>query len=42
MKFLFFLGHPAHFHMFKNTIWELKELDNEIHVVIKTKDIPEV
>ena len=38
MKYLFFLSHPAHFHLFKNTINSLKE-ENEIIVLIKSKDI---
>ena len=25
MKYLFYLGHPAHFHMFKHVIAELKQ-----------------
>lgn len=40
-KILFFLGHPAHFHLFKNSIQDLKESGSEIHIVIKTKDILE-
>jgi len=39
--FLFFLGHPAHFHLFKNTILTLKEKGHRISIVIKTKDILE-
>lgn len=41
MKYLFFLGHPAHFHLFKNTIHELNDADHEVQIVIKTKDILE-
>jgi len=38
MKVLFYLGHPAHFHLFKNSIKSLKQRD-EILIVSKEKDI---
>ena len=41
MKCLFFLGHPAHFHLFKNIIKKLEENGNETLVLIKSKDILE-
>jgi len=41
MHYLFYLGHPAHFHLFKNTIKSLIEADNQISVLIKKKDILE-
>ncbi len=41
MKCLFFLGHPAHFHLFKNIIKKLEENGDETLVLIKTKDILE-
>lgn len=41
MRYLFYLGHPAHFHVVKNTITELKKLGNEVVIVIKRKDILE-
>ena len=41
MKYLFFLGHPAHFHLFKNIIRELESRGHETVVLIKTKDILE-
>ena len=41
MKILFHLGHPAHFHLFKNIIDKLKAADNEILIVIKKKDVLE-
>lgn len=41
MKFLFYLGHPAHFHLFKNIIKELKLKGHSVPVLIKTKDILE-
>lgn len=37
--YLFFLGHPAHFHLFKHAINQLKSEGNRVSVVIKTKDI---
>lgn len=41
MKILFYLGHPAHFHLFKNVISNLKSKGNEITILIKKKDILE-
>ena len=41
MKFLFHLGHPAHFHLFKNTIRSLLDSKNEVLIVIKKKDVLE-
>jgi len=38
---LFFLGHPAHFHLFKNIISNLQERNHEIRMLIKTKDVLE-
>jgi len=40
-RILFFLNHPAHYHLFKHTIDELKAIGHEIHIVIKSKDILE-
>ncbi len=39
MKFLFYLAHPAHFHLFKNTMQQLRAHGHEIVVTIKTKDV---
>ena len=39
MKYLFYLGHPAHYHLFKNTINILKENGHIIYVLIKSKDV---
>jgi|WetSurMetagenome_2_1015567.scaffolds.fasta_scaffold39126_2 uncharacterized protein len=39
MKIIFGLGHPAHFHLFKNTINQLINSGNEIVIVINDKDI---
>ena len=41
MKILVYLGHPAHFHNYKNTIATLKEHGHEVEVLIKKKDILE-
>ena len=39
MKFLFHLGHPAHFHLFKNTIKSLLNKGYKVDIIIKKKDI---
>lgn len=39
--YLFSLGHPAHFHMFKHTIRALKESGDRVVVVIRPKDVLE-
>lgn len=41
MRIGLFLGHPAHFHMLKNTAKALMENGNEVEFVIKKKDILE-
>jgi uncharacterized protein len=41
MRYLFYLGHPAHFHLLKNTITALKQKGNSIEILIKKKDILE-
>jgi predicted glycosyltransferase len=41
MNYLFHLGHPAHFHLFKNVIKELKQKNNRVTIVIKKKDVLE-
>ena len=41
MKVLFMISHPAHFHIFKNTIEMLQKDGNETIVVIRPKDILE-
>ena len=41
MKILVYLGHPAHFHNYKNTISALKAHGHTIEVLIKKKDILE-
>ncbi|HKR04229.1 MAG TPA: DUF354 domain-containing protein [Bacteroidia bacterium] len=41
MRYLVYLGHPAHFHLFKNAIRMLKEKGHEIQILIKKKDVLE-
>ena len=41
MKILVYLGHPAHFHNYKNTIAALKAHGHQVEVLIKKKDILE-
>lgn len=41
MKFLFHLGHPAHFHLFKNVILKLNEAGHSTVIMIKKKDVLE-
>lgn len=39
MKVLVYLGHPAHFYLYKNTIEKLRKDGNEVEILIKKKDI---
>ena len=41
MRYLFYMGHPAHFHLFKNTIIALQQSGHEAMILIKKKDILE-
>jgi hypothetical protein len=41
MRYLFHLGHPAHFHLFKNCIYSLKAEGHEVDIMIKKKDVLE-
>ncbi len=41
MNILIQLGHPAHFHLYKNIIHRLQENDHNIYVLIKKKDVLE-
>ncbi len=41
MRVLFQLGHPAHFHLFRNTIADLQRDGHETFVLIRKKDILE-
>ena len=38
MKVLFDLGHPAHFHVFKNTIASLRSSGHEVEIIARQKD----
>lgn len=39
MKVLFYLNHPAHYHLFKNTIRKLKESNHKVLIFSKKKDV---
>lgn len=39
MRFLFYLGHPAHYHNFKHSVRLLMEKDHEVKVVARGKDV---
>ena len=39
MKILFDMGHPAHVHFFKNTIWELEKKGHQVKVTARDKDV---
>jgi hypothetical protein len=41
VKYLFYLGHPAHFHLFKNVIKKLSENEHRVSIIIKKKDVLE-
>lgn len=41
MKVLFYLGHPAHFYLFKNVIRNLQALGHQVTILIKKKDVLE-
>lgn len=41
MNILIQLGHPAHFHLYKNTIKNLQRDGHHVYILIKTKDILE-
>lgn len=41
MKFLFYLGHPAHYHLFRNVILNLERKGHSLVILIKKKDILE-
>ena len=40
-RIIIYMGHPAHFHLFKNTILLLKEAGHDVKILIKKKDILE-
>lgn len=39
MRYLFYLAHPAHFHLFKFTIEGLKNAGHQVLITIKSKDV---
>lgn len=39
MKVLVYMGHPAHFYLYKNTISQLREHGHLVEILIKKKDI---
>lgn len=41
MRILFQLGHPAHYHLFKNTIADLQHDGHQTYILIRKKDILE-
>lgn len=41
MRYLIFLGHPAHFHLFKNIIPKLEGDGHQVKLLIRNKDILE-
>ena len=41
MKVLFQFGHPAHFHLFRNTIEGLNRDGHQTYILIRKKDILE-
>lgn len=41
MNILIYLGHPAHYHLFKNVIKKLQDKEHNIHILIKKKDVLE-
>ena len=41
MRVLVYLGHPAHFHLYKNVISNLKNKGHKVDILIKKKDVLE-
>lgn len=41
MRILFYMGHPAHFHLFRNTILQLKSKGHRVIITSKKKDVLE-
>ncbi len=41
MKILFYLGHPAHFHLFRNIILNIINNNHQVKILIKKKDVLE-
>ena len=40
-KILVYLGHPAHFHLYKNAILNWQKSGNKVFILIKKKDVLE-
>lgn len=38
-RILFLMGHPAHVHLFKNTIWNLENDKNKVKITVMDKEI---
>jgi len=41
MKILIYLGHPAHFYIYRNSILDWKKAGHKIYILIKKKDVLE-
>ena len=41
MKFIFYLGHPGHYHLFKACLRNLKSNNHQFQILIKKKDVLE-
>ena len=41
MHLLIYLGHPAHFHLFKSVIKEMQRRQHKVSILIKKKDVLE-
>jgi predicted glycosyltransferase len=39
LRVLIDIGHPAHVHFFKNTIWNLEKKGHKVMVVSRDKDV---
>ena len=39
MKVIFDIGHPAHVHLFKNTMWNLQKYGWELKIVVRPREI---
>ena len=37
MRYLFYMGHPAHFHLFKIQVVALQQAGHEVQILIKKK-----
>lgn len=39
MRILVDIGHPAHVHLFKNTIWEMEKRGHQVKITARAKDV---